>query len=93
MGRISLPALPPLIASNITGPTPEFITPVLPETIQQNWSTFIENGGFRDLLQSVVKDNVAGEEMVINDARSLQGGEGWVHVTDERGLPPYGLGE
>jgi len=28
--------------------------------------------------------------MVINDARSLQGGEGWVHVTDERGLPPFG---
>ena len=87
MGRISLPksSLPTSFTTH--GPTIEFIGPISHETIKENWSTFAENAGFRDLLQSVVKENIANEELVINDARALQGGEGWIHLCDERQLP------
>lgn len=64
-----------------------FISPISAERIKENWATFVENAGFREILQDVVKENIDKEEMVINDARSLQGGEGWVHLCDERALP------
>ena len=47
----------------------------------------MENAGFRDVLQGVVRNHILDEEMVVNDARSIPGGEGWVHLCDERALP------
>jgi hypothetical protein len=89
MGRMRLSSPPPQSSVNVNGPTIEFIDPVDPEAIKKDWSTFVENNGFREILQNVVRENVAGEEIVVNDAKTLQGGEGWVHVCDERALPPY----
>jgi hypothetical protein len=87
MGRIRLSTPPPRTNLSTTGPTAEYFDPISPETIKAGWTTFMENSGFRDILQNVVKENIAQEEMIINDARSLQGGNGWVHLCDERALP------
>jgi hypothetical protein len=90
MGRIKLSSVPQQTSTALAnGPTIDFIDPISPEIIKQDWQTFVENGGFREILQKVVKENIANEQTVINDAKSLQGGEGWVHVCDERALPPY----
>ena len=37
----------------------------------------------------MVAENISGEQVVMNDARSLPTGEGWVHLCDERALPAY----
>ena len=87
MGRIKLSTLPPRTLSPSTGPTTDIIDPISPDEIKADWATFMENGGFREILQNVIKENIACEEMVINDARSLPGGDGWVHLCDERALP------
>jgi len=87
MGRIRLSTPPPRTNLSTTGPIAEYFDPISSETIKADWTTFMENSGFRDILQSVVKENIAQEEMVINDARSLQGGNGWIHLCDERALP------
>ena len=87
MGRIRLSTPPPRKNLSTTGPTAEYFDPISPETIKADWTTFMENSGFRDILQSAVKENIAQEEMIINDANSLQGGNGWIHLCDERALP------
>jgi hypothetical protein len=87
MGRIRLSNLPPRTNISTSGPAVEFIDPISPDLIKADWSTFIENGGFREVLQNVIKKNIAQEEMVINDAKSLPGGDGWIHLCDERALP------
>ena len=89
MGRITLSSLPPRTSIPSTGPTTDIIDPISPDDIKADWMTFVENGGFREILQNVIKENIAQEEMVINDARSLQGGDGWLHLCDERALPAY----
>jgi hypothetical protein len=89
MGRMYLRQVPPKMSVVRNGPTIDFIDPISPDSIKLDWPTFVENGGFRTILQNVVRDNIAQDEMVINDARSLQGGEGWVHLCDERALPAY----
>jgi len=87
MGRIRLSKPPPHTNISTSGPTVEFIDPISPDLIKEDWSTFIENGGFREILQNVVKANIAQEEMLINDAKALPGGDGWIHLCDERALP------
>ena len=87
LGRIRLSSLPSRTSIPSTGPTPDIIDPISPEEIKADWTTFVENGGFREILQNVIKENIEHEEMVINDAMSLQGGDGWVHLCDERALP------
>ena len=89
MGRISLSTLPPAAEARMNGPIIAFIDPLPTDLIQQSWQTFVENSGFRDLLQGVVRKHILGEEMIVNDARSVPGGEGWVHLCDERALPAY----
>jgi hypothetical protein len=89
MGRISLSVLPREATPGGTGPTVDFIDPISPETLKADWSTFVENGGFREILQKVVAENIGQEQVVINDAKSLPTGEGWVHLCDERALPAY----
>lgn len=90
MGRMHIRNLPEKVSMVQNGPTVDYIDPIPSELIKQNWSTFVENGGFRTILQDVIKQNIAQDEMVINDAKTLQGGEGWVHLCDERALPAYG---
>ena len=89
MGRITLSTLPPSAASHTPGPIIAFVDPLPPELITQNWLSFVENAGFREVLQAVVRENIAGEEMLVNEARGLPGGDGWVHLCDERALPAY----
>jgi hypothetical protein len=89
MGRMYLRELPPTQSVVRNGLTMDFIEPISSEAIKFDWLTFVENGGFRAILQKVIKENIAQDEMVINDARSLPGGEGWVHLCDERALPAY----
>lgn len=87
MGRLSLSTLPPPTAPHIDGPIIAFIDPLPNDLIQESWPSFVENAGFRDVLQGVVRNHILDEEMVVNDARSIPGGEGWVHLCDERALP------
>ena len=87
MGRIRLSTPPRRTNISTSGPTVEFIDPISSDAIKTDWSTFVENGGFREILQNVVMENIAQEETIINDAKSLQGGDGWVHLCDERALP------
>ena len=87
MGRITLSALPPPAVAHTHGPIIAFVDPLPPELITQNWLSFVENAGFREVLQAVVRENIAGEEMLVNEARGLPGGDGWVHLCDERALP------
>lgn len=89
VGRITLSTLPPRTSITNTGPTTDIIDPISLDEIKADWVTFVENGGFREILQNVIKENIAQEEMVINDAKSLQGGDGWIHLCDERALPAY----
>jgi len=89
LGRIALSDLPPTTAVSHYGPTPVFFHAVTPEEIRRDWATFVENAGFREVLQRVVGEHVAGEEMLVNEARSLPGGNGWIHLCDERALPAY----
>jgi hypothetical protein len=89
MGRMYIENLPEKVSMVRNGPTIDFIDPVSSDLIKQDWSTFVENGGFRTILQDVIRENIAQDEMVINDAKTLQGGEGWVHLCDERALPAY----
>jgi hypothetical protein len=89
MGRIRLSNPPPRENPVRDGPTVKYIFPVSSDDIKADWQSFVENGGFRSLLQAVVKENIAQEEVVINDAKTVPGGEGWVHLCDERALPPY----
>ena len=91
MGRIHLSVHPPTPSPSGHGPAANFISPISPENLKRDWGTFIENGGFRDILEKVVAENISGEQVVINDARSLPTGEGWVHLCDERALPAYGF--
>jgi len=91
MGRIRLSVLPSESTPSTEGPTADFIDPISPEELKRDWGTFVENGGFRELLQKVVAENIGQEQVVINDARSLPTGEGWVHLCDERALPAYCL--
>jgi hypothetical protein len=90
MGRMYIRELPEKVSMVRNGPTIDFIDPISTDLIQQDWSTFVENGGFRTILQDVIRENIDQDEMVINDAKTLQGGEGWVHLCDERALPAYG---
>jgi len=89
LGRIALRAVPPTTAVSQSGPTPVFFHAIAPEEIRRDWATFVENAGFREVLQRVVGENIAGEEVLVNEARSLPGGNGWVHLCDERALPAY----
>jgi len=89
LGRIALRAMPPTTAVSQSGPTPVFFHAITPEDIRRDWATFVENAGFREVLQRVVGENIAGEEMLVNEARSLPGGNGWIHLCDERALPAY----
>jgi hypothetical protein len=89
VGRITLSTLPPRTSTTNTGPTTDIIDPISLDEIKADWVTFVENGGFREILQNVIKENIAQEEMVINDAKSLPGGDGWIHLCDERALPAY----
>ena len=88
MGRMYLKQLAPA-RSVRNGPTMDLIEPISSDSIKLDWATFVENGGFRTILQNVVRENIAQDETVINDAKSLPGGEGWVHLCDERALPAY----
>ena len=65
----------------------DFISPLSCEEIAQNHDTFVENPMFRRILQDVVRQNIAEEEMVRNEALGLPSGEGWIHLCDERQLP------
>jgi hypothetical protein len=76
---------PPNLASNTQS---NQTIPISSDVIKANWSTFMENKEFRKLLQSVVKENIDNETVVINDAKTLPGGSGWVHLSDERAIPP-----
>jgi len=87
MGRLKVSTTPETSSSSQTGPTIDFIDPISPEELKKDWTTFIENGGFREILQAVVAENISQEQVVINDALSLPTGEGWVHLCDERALP------
>ena len=89
LGRLVLSSLPPITNVSRTGPTPVFFHASTPEEIRRDWATFVENSGFREVLQDVVRDNIAGEEMLINEARGLPGGDGWIHLCDERSFPAY----
>lgn len=87
MGRIRLSNLPPTKTISTKGPTVEFIDPISPDDIKADWSTFVENGRFREILQDVIRENLAQEETAINDAKTVPGGNGWIHLCDERALP------
>jgi hypothetical protein len=89
LGRIILNSLPPITSVSKSGPTPVFFHAITPEEIKRDWATFVENAGFRDVLQKVVRQNIAGEEMLVNEARGLPGGDGWIHLCDERSFPAY----
>src|SRR5579862_3538708 len=84
MGRISLPHPPNTETYISEGPAIDFISPLESEEITLNQDTFVENQGFRKVLQEVVRENIEGEEMIRNEASGLQGGEGWIHLCDER---------
>jgi hypothetical protein len=88
MGRITIPGLRPLNPGVNTVASVTSIDPLKEESIQQYGTSFIENAGFKQILQQVVKENIANEQAVVNDAQALPGGEGWVHLCDERALPP-----
>lgn len=89
LGRIVLSSLPPITSVSRDGPTPQIFHSIAPEEIKRDWATFVENAGFREVLQEVVRDNIAGEEMLVNEASGLPGGDGWIHLCDERSFPAY----
>ena len=67
----------------------DFISSLSAAEIAENQHTFVENPAFRGILQDVVRQNIAREEMVRNEAAGLQAGEGWIHFCDLRQLPAY----
>jgi len=67
----------------------DFISSLSASEIAENQHTFVENPAFRGILQDVVRQNIALEEMVRNEAAGLQAGEGWIHFCDLRQLPAY----
>jgi hypothetical protein len=89
LGRIALRALPPITTVNKSGPVPAFFHAISPEEIKADWAVFVENAGFREVLQGVVRENIGREELMVNEARRLPGGDGWIHLCDERNLPAY----
>jgi hypothetical protein len=92
LGLIHIPNLPGEDSFPTAGPVTTFLHPVSASLLQDHFHTFIENGGFRTLFQKVVAENIDKEEMVVNEAQALvsAGGEGWIHLCDERQLPSFG---
>jgi len=89
VGRISLPSHRPTDQFSTEGPSVDFISSLSAAEIAENQHTFVENPAFRGILQDVVRQNIALEEMVRNEAAGLQAGEGWIHFCDLRQLPAY----
>jgi len=49
---------------------------------------FNENAGFLDLLHDTLKDALTSDNILLAQATQLQ--HGWMHINDDRNLPPLG---
>ncbi|GLB39867.1 hypothetical protein LshimejAT787_0703770 [Lyophyllum shimeji] len=77
-------------SSTIIGWLPATGTSGSPEGQEAGLKDFVENPKFRDILHKAVQEGLRKgvDDIQINGATQLQ--EGWMHIHDDRNIPPLG---
>jgi len=75
--------------ASLDGPSAAFISPISIEELASESATFVQNAGFLSLLHATIAQHIAREQCILSEAAVLPTRDGWVHLCDERALPPY----